>query len=84
MGPGIALIVCGSLLGLLVAFWGWRRLPAPLAIALLAGCGALVGSGALLVQAEATGFEWALTLAALGILSPMHARLLFGRPGPSG
>jgi len=83
VGTGIALIVSGSGFGLLVAFVAWKRLPAAIATALLAGCGALAGSGALLVQAEASGFEWALTLGTLAILSPLHARLLFGRPGPS-
>lgn len=84
MGAGVALIVAGSLVGLLVVFGGWRRLPAPPALALLAGCGVLVGSGALLVQDGASALEWAITLTTLGVLTPVHARLVFGRPGPRG
>ena len=82
MGPGIALVVLGSLLGLLVVFGAWRRLPPAAALALMAGCGGLVGSGALLVQDGASGLEWALTLGVLGALTPLHAWLVFGRPGP--
>jgi hypothetical protein len=67
----------------LVASVGWRRLPPALAFAILAGCGALAGAGALLVQDRASGAEWALTLLVLGVLTPIHARLVFGKPGPS-
>ena len=83
MGAGIALVVSGSLLGVLIVFGAWRRLPPVVAFALLAGCGALMGTGALLVQEGASWFEWALTLGVLGVLTPVHARLVFGRPGPS-
>lgn len=83
MGAGIALIVSGSLMGLLIVFGAWRRLPPVVAFALLAGCGALVGTGALLVQEDVSRLEWALTLGVLGVLTPFQARLVFGRPGPS-
>jgi hypothetical protein len=72
------------LLALLVVFGGWRRLRPAAAFGLLAACGCLLGAGALLVQAPASGVEWTLTLVALGILTPLHARLMFGRPGPRG
>jgi hypothetical protein len=81
VGWGIALIVSGTLLALLVVFGGWRRLRAPVALSSLAICGAVVGAGALLVQEHASAFEWALTLAALGVFAPVHARLVFGPPG---
>ena len=83
MGPGIALVVSGSLLGLLIVLGAWRRLPPVVAFALMAWCGSLVGAGALLMQEGASRLEWALTFGVLGILTPVHARLVFGRPGPS-
>jgi hypothetical protein len=80
-GVGIGMIVAGGLLAILASFWLWRRLPMAVAYGVLAASGAIVGTGALLVQDEVGGPEWAITLVALGVLSPMHARLLFGRPG---
>lgn len=78
---GIGLIVAGGLLAILTSFLLWRRLPMAAAFGVLAASGAIVGTGALLVQDEVDGAEWAITLLALGVLAPMHARLLFGRPG---
>lgn len=83
VGAGFGLIASGSLLGLVTAFGLWRRIAARAAFGLLVASGALVGAGALLVQDEAGPGEWALTLVVLGVLSPVHWRLLFGRPGPA-
>jgi hypothetical protein len=58
----------------------WRRVPFALSLVVLGVCAAAVGAGALLVQDEANAAEWALTLVALGVLTPLHARLVFGRP----
>jgi hypothetical protein len=82
-GAGIALIVAGSLLGLFTLFGVWRRLPAPVSLVLLAASGAVIGAGALLVQEGAGPGDWALTLVVLGSLTPLHGRLVFGRPGRS-
>ena len=83
MGPGIALIVGGGLLALGCVFVAWNRVPLPVSMAILAVCGALVGAGALLVQDEASGVEWALALVAVATFLPLNARLAFGRPdGP--
>lgn len=81
LGPGLSLIALGCLLALLVAFGLWRRLPAAPALGALAACGALVGAGALLVQDRAHAVDWVLTLLALGVMSPLHGRLVLGRPG---
>lgn len=78
---GIVAIVAGSVTGLLVVFWKWRRLPQALAMALLAACGALVAVGALTVQEHAGAGDWAIAIGALAVLTPIHARLVFGRPG---
>jgi hypothetical protein len=67
------------LLSILILFGLWRRLPRSVSLVLLAGCGALVGAGALLVQDRASGAEWAFTLLALAALTPLHASLVFGR-----
>lgn len=82
-GAGIALIVAGSLLGLLTLFGLWRRLPGPASLVLLAAAGVALGAGALLVQEGAGPGDWALTLLVLGGLTPLHGRLVFGRPGRS-
>ena len=83
VGLGVGLITAGTLLGLLVVFGAWDRLPSRVSLPLLAACGVAVGSGALLVQDEVSGAEWALTLVALGVLTPLHARLVFGPPRPA-
>jgi hypothetical protein len=83
VGWGIALIVGGALLSLLVAFGLWRVVAAPVAFVSAVACGGIVGAGALLVQDGVSGAEWAVTLAALGSLAPLHAWLVFGRPGGS-
>jgi hypothetical protein len=83
-GAGIAFIAAGSVLGILTSFVMWRRLPGPVGVVLLAVSGAAIGAGALLVQEEAGPGDWALTLFVLGVLTPLHGRLVFGRPGRPG
>jgi hypothetical protein len=80
-GTGVGLIAGGSVLGLVVGLVGWRRLSPVLAQTAMAVIGVAVGSGALLVQDEASAADWALTLVVLGVLTPVHARFVFGRPG---
>jgi hypothetical protein len=80
VGPGVALIVGGSLIALGCVFLAWRRLPPAVSLAILAVCGEAVGAGALLVQDRASDAEWAITLVAFGALVPLHARLVFSRP----
>jgi len=82
-GAGVALIVAGSLLGLFTLFVLWRRLSL-LAFVMLAASGVAIGGGALLVQDRAGPGDWALTLFVLGVLTPLHGRLVFGRPGRPG
>lgn len=77
---GIAAIVAGTAIALAIAFVAWHRVPAFVGYASTAIAGVLVGTGALLVQEEASRLEWGVALLVLAILTPMHARLLFGRP----
>jgi hypothetical protein len=81
MGVGVGLIVGASLLAGLVLVALWRRMPAAVAMLALAGLGAVMGAGALLVQDRASGAEWAIATIVIGVLTPIHARLVLGRPG---
>jgi hypothetical protein len=49
---------------------------------LFACAGAGLGAGALVVQRGARPIEWVVTLAVLGILTPVHVRLLMRDGGP--
>ena len=80
-GAGIATIVGASALGLLTVFVLWHRLPAALAFAVVALCGMGVAAGGLLVQDDVGAAAWVLALVVLGVLAPVHARLVFGPPG---
>ena len=78
---GVTAIVGGSGLALVVVFALWRRLEPISAFGAMTLAGLLVGTGALAVQDRVTALEWGVTLIALGVLTPMHAWLLFRRPG---
>ncbi len=82
-GAGIALIVVGTVFACLVMFRFWHRVPSPIAVGLLALAGAVVGCGALLVQDDVGAASWVVTLVAFVVLTPVHARLVFGHAGPS-
>jgi hypothetical protein len=82
LAAGVASIVAGSLVGLLTVFVLWRRIPAALAILILCLSGVALGAGGLLVQEDVGAASWVFTLAVLAVMAPIHARLVFGRPGP--
>ncbi len=69
------------MLGLLIVFVLWRRLPAAAAFAVIAVCGVGVAVGGLLVQDDVGTASWVVAVAVLGVLTPVHARLVFGPPG---
>jgi hypothetical protein len=81
---GVALIAAGSLVAVLAVVGAWRRISTAAGVILVAACGVVVGTGALLVQEEASAGEWVITIIVLGALTPVHALLLFGRPGGRG
>lgn len=83
MGAGIATIACAGGVGLVTVFFLWHRIPAPAAYGIVAACGVGLAAGGLLVQDEAGAASWLLALAALGVLAPVHTRLVFGPPGPA-
>lgn len=80
-GAGVATIVGASVLGLLTVFVLWRRLRAAAAFAVIAVCGVGVAVGGLLVQDDVGTASWVVAVAVLGVLTPVHARLVFGPPG---
>ena len=80
-GAGVATIFGASALGLLTVFALWRRLPAAAAFAVIAACGVGVAVGGLLVQDDVWTASWVVAVVVLGVLAPVHARLVFGPPG---
>jgi len=80
-GAGVVTIAGASALGLLTLFVLWRRVPAAAAYALMASCGVGVAVGGLLVQDDVGTASWVVAVVALGVVAPVHARLVFGPPG---
>jgi hypothetical protein len=81
MLKGVALILAGLAIALSVGVVLRTRLPRVASLGLLVVSGVAVGAGALLVQEQASGVEWALTLISLGFMVPFQVRLIFGRLG---
>jgi hypothetical protein len=81
LGWGIGLVVGASVGGLVTALGLWRRLPASLAYASLAICGAAVAAGGLLMQDAAGKADWIVAVPVLAAVAPLHSRILFGPPG---
>lgn len=84
VGCGVGLLLGGAAIGLTTALLLWKRLPAIVPVVMMAAAGLLIGAGALLVQRSVGAADWAVTLTLMGILSPLHCRVLFGRPGGRG
>ena len=80
-GVGVATIAVASACGLVTVFFLWRRLPPVTALALMAVCGMAIGAGGLLVQEDVGPASWAVALVVLGVVAPVHARLVFGPSG---
>ena len=81
VGAGIALVVAGSVVGLLTVFVLWHRIPAVAAFVVTSACGICLAAGGLLVQEDVGAASWAFALVLLAFLAPVHARLVFGPPG---
>ena len=81
-GIGILLIVAASAVGGFLVFGPpWRSMAAGPAIASVAACGVAIAAGGLLLQEDVGAASWVLALVALGIVAPVHTRLVFGPPG---
>ena len=77
------MIVAGASFGCVVMFGLWRRLSALIALGLVGLSGAVIGAGGLLVQDDVGAASWVVTMLAFVVMMPVHARLVFGPPGPS-
>lgn len=76
---GVSLIAAGAVLALACAVLLHGRLAPALVYALAAIGGATAGAGALLVQSRDLGAgDWVVTLGTLGLLVPVHIRIVFG------
>jgi hypothetical protein len=84
VGAGVALIVAGSVVGLVTVFVLWRRVPAGLALVIASACGMCLAAGGLLLQEDVGAASWGFALVLLAVLAPVHARLVFGPPGRPG
>lgn len=80
-GAGISLIVASSVIGAVIVFGLWRRLPVGIALGSMAVCGMGIAAGGLLVQEDVGAASWVVALGALAVLTPLHMRLVFGPPG---
>jgi len=80
-GAGVATIVIASALGLLTVFVLWHRVPPAVAYALTTVWGIGVAVGGLLLQDDVGPASWVVAVAVLGVIGPVHARLVFGPPG---
>ena len=80
-GAGVATILSASALGLVTVFVLWHRVSAALAYVLTTLWGIGVAVGGLLVQEDVGAASWMLAIVVLGVIGPVHARLVFGPPG---
>lgn len=81
VGLGVALIVAAGAAMAVVMFVLWGRLPASLGFAVVIACSLAIATGALLVQDDVDRASWVIALSLLGVLGPLHARLLLGPAG---
>jgi hypothetical protein len=80
----VGLVVLGVVVGLGVSFLLRTRFPAPAVVVLLAGAGAVIGWGGMLLQPDPSGLQAAFAIASLAVLVPVHVRVVFGPFGRHG
>jgi len=79
---GVAVIVVGSTLALLVGGWLRTTLPPLATDALMALAGGLIGVGGLLTLDDVNTASWIAAPLALAVIAPLNVRALFARGGP--
>ena len=79
---GIAIILAGSGLALVIGGPLRSSLPRPAVAALMALAGALIGVGGLLMLDDVGTASWFVGPAILAVVAPLHVRALFAREGP--
>ena len=79
-GIGVGVIVSAGLLGLLLLA-RWRMVPERTAPILAPLLGVALGAGVLLLQDDPEVADWVVALGGLAAFTPLHVRMLVGRPG---
>jgi hypothetical protein len=82
MEAGTWLVVASAVVAISTALVLRTRLPAWFVLALLAGSGAGVGWGGMLLRADPSAGEAIAAVAGLAILVPAHVRIVIGSFGP--
>jgi SHS2 domain-containing protein len=80
--PGVWVVVLAAVVGSFTAFILRTRAPGWAVVSLLAGTGAALGWGGLLLRADPGMGEIVVGIAAMSLLVPVHARVVLGPFGP--
>jgi hypothetical protein len=75
-------VVAGVAVAAATGFWLRTRVPASLVAALLAGGGAAIGWGGMLLQSEPPVSQIVFAVVTLAVLVPFHIRVVVGPFGP--
>jgi SHS2 domain-containing protein len=76
--PGVWVVIVSVLVGSISAFVLRTRAPGGAVVALLAGSGAALGWGGMLLRADPGPGEIAFGVVAMAVLVPMHVRIVLG------
>jgi len=79
---GIVTVLVASLGLLATVRWSLPRAPRSATDLLLAGFGAVLGIGGLLLQSDVGLVAWLLTPIAIATIAVLHVRVLFAGSGP--
>lgn len=82
MEPGVWVVILSALVGSVTAFALRTRAPGWAVAALLAGSGAALGWGGILLRADPDTAEIVFAAAAMSLLVPAHVRIVLGPFGP--
>lgn len=82
MQPGVLVVVLSALVGSVTAFVLRTRAPGWAVAVLLAGSGAALGWGGMLLRADPETTETVVGVAAMAVLVPVHVRVVLGPFGP--
>ena len=77
----IAVVTSAAVLGLVLVFGLWHRLPERSALGAAGALGMALGAGVLLLQDDPGTADWLVALGMLAVGTPVHCRMVFGRPG---
>lgn len=77
----VVVVIVATALGLVLVFGLWHRLPERAALAAAGVLGTALGAGVLLLQDDPGPWDWVAALSILAVGTPLHCRMVFGRPG---